>query len=66
MKYLLLTPADVDVIRTALNALSHPDNDSNCPYPWYGDEGCQACAGEKKRGEALKHFDQLPWGEGKP
>ncbi len=34
MKYLLLTPADVDVIRTALSTPSHDTNDYNCPDEW--------------------------------
>ena len=63
MKYLLLTPADVDVIRTALSTPSHDTNDYNCPDEW---DDCRGCNGQETRESALKHFDQLPWGEGKP
>ena len=63
MKYLLLTPADVDIVRTALESQSHDINDHNCPDQW---NDCWGCQGKEQRVEALKHFDQLPWGEGKP
>jgi hypothetical protein len=63
MKYLLLTPADVDVIRTALESQSHDTNDYNCPDQW---DSCWGCDGKEKRDAALKHFDQLPWEEGTP
>ncbi|KKN86820.1 hypothetical protein LCGC14_0263790 [marine sediment metagenome] len=63
MKYLLLTPADVDVIRTALKSSSCEDNDYICPM---GRTDCYICNGVKQRDAALKYFDQLPWGEGKP
>ena len=60
MKYVLLTSADVDIIRSALKSSSHEDNDYNCPTGW---DDCYACDGAEQRDKALKHFDQLPWTE---
>ncbi len=49
--------AQVAALREVLALPEHGVNDDNCPTPWYGRDGCEACDGDKKRTAALAQLE---------